>query len=201
MSHERPFYPEELEKKVEEYALEFLLKGRKEWDEPHTRAVVYYAESIARANDLDVLVLKTTAWLHDIGYFAMFENTDSKNYDSVMDKKAMHMVNGAKLADKFLSRPEIKTYYSDEQKERIIYLVSVHDKIEELAADDEVALMEADTLGAIDISKVATTFDKENAIKYVEKDLMGRRYPKFRTELGKKYFSELITPFKAQFGI
>lgn len=107
MALERSIYPQELDKQIENFALQFLTKGRKEWDEPHTRAVVFYAEEIAKANGLDVLVVKTAAWLHDIGYFALFEDSDSKNYDSVMDKKAMHMINGARLAGEFLSRPEI----------------------------------------------------------------------------------------------
>lgn len=167
----------ELEEAVESFALQFLSKGREGWDEPHTRAVVYYATKIAEANGLDVSVLKTAAWLHDVGYYALFEDSSSKNYDSVMDKKAAHMVNGARLAEEFLSKPEVKDFYTEAQKARVIHLVGVHDKIEELKDDDEIALMEADTLGAIDISKVATTFNKESAMKYIEKDLMGRRVP------------------------
>lgn len=201
MTLERNSFPQELEREIENFALQFLRKGRVEWDEPHTRAVVYYAGEIAKSEGLDGLVLMTTAWMHDIGYYALFESDDSKNYDSVMDKKAAHMVNGARLAGEFLARPEIGIHFSEEQKERIVHLVSVHDKIEDLTGDDEIALMEADTLGAIDISRVATTFNKESAMKYIEKDLMGRRYLKFKTEIGKKYFAELLGSFKAQFGL
>lgn len=200
MGNERSFYSEELVGKVSEYALEFLLKGRQEWDIPHTKAVVFYAEEIAIANGLDVQVIKTAAWLHDIGYYALFQGSDSASYENVMDKKAAYMVNGARLAKEFLNLPEVSEYYSDEQKERIIRLVGIHDKIEDLTTDEEIVLMEADTLGAIDVSRVTPTFDKEGAEKYL-KGLFARRLPKFKTEIGKKYFSELIGPFHAHFGI
>lgn len=144
----------ELETKIEKYALSFLCQGRKEWDEPHTKAVVYYATEIANSSGLNVLVLKTAAWLHDIGYHSLFEGDESKQFSQVMDRKAKHMANGAKLAELFLEKPEIKTFYTKEQTERIIHLVSVHDLVEELKDDDEIALMEADTLGAIDIDRV-----------------------------------------------
>jgi putative nucleotidyltransferase with HDIG domain len=199
MTPERSNHPQ-LDNEIENFALQFLAKGRKGWDEPHTRAVVYHAGEIAKAKNLDILVLNTTAWLHDIGYFAMFENSNSDNYDDVKAKKEAHMINGARLAKEFLERPEISKYYTEEQKKKIIHLVSVHDKIEELVTDEEIAFMEADTLGAIDVSRVTPTFDKEGAEKYI-KGLMSRRVPKFRTDLGKKTFAELIGPFKAHFGI
>lgn len=70
--------PQDLETALENYALGFLRQGRQEWDEPHTRAVVYYAGEIAKAEGLDALVLVTAAWLHDIGYYGMFKQDESK---------------------------------------------------------------------------------------------------------------------------
>jgi putative nucleotidyltransferase with HDIG domain len=200
MSTEDPLkFPQELEEKIEEYALGYLRQGRAEWDEPHTRAVVFYAEKIARASGLDVLVIKTAAWLHDIGYHALFQDTDSKNYGNIIDKKEAHMVNGERLAKEFLERPGVKDFFSDAQRERIVHLVSVHDKIDELKDRDEIVLMEADTLGAIDISRVAPTFDIETAIKYTNNDLLKRRFPKFQTSTGVTLLYDLFPKFLAHF--
>ena len=70
--------PQDLETALENYALGFLRRGRQDWDEPHTRAVVYYAGEIAKAEGLDSLVLVSAAWLHDIGYYGMFKQDESK---------------------------------------------------------------------------------------------------------------------------
>jgi putative nucleotidyltransferase with HDIG domain len=191
--------PPELETKVEEFALGFLRRGRKNWDEPHTRAVVFYAGEIAKSADLDVLVLTTTAWLHDIGYRGLFNGDESKSFEQVMDKKEAHMINGAKLAKEFLDRPEISGYYTKDQKEEIIHLVSVHDKVEELTTGNELAFMEADTLGAIDTGKVSSTFGKEDGREYVEGELLRRRYSRFATETGIQFFNNLFPTFVKQF--
>lgn len=191
--------PSELQVDLEEYALGYLRQGRKDWDEPHTRAVVYHAYQIAQKEGLDPLVLVTTAWLHDIGYHALFEAGQSNKYEEVMDRKKAHMVNGAKLAAAFLQRPEIQPHYTPEQVERIVHLVSIHDEIESLTDKDEIAFMEADTLGAIDISRVTPTFDKESARKYIGKDLMLRRFPRFLTRTGISTFARLLPPFEAFF--
>lgn len=194
----QPQLPRDLMHSVENYACQFLRKGRKEWDEPHTRAVVHYAGQIAKSEGEDALVLVTAAWFHDIGYHALFEDEESKDYQKVMDRKERHMVNGARMAREFLEIPGISKRYSERKKDRIVHLISVHDKLEELREKDEIILMEADTLGAIDIEKVATTFDYDSFMSYLS-DLYGRRVPRFQTPLGISYFSGLIGPFLAQF--
>lgn len=188
-----------LKSALESYALGFLRQGRQEWDEPHSRAVVYYAAEIAKAEGLDSLVLVSAAWLHDIGYFGLFREGESEKYDQVMDRKTAHMFEGARLAVEFLKRPEIQSFYTLEQIDRIVHLVLVHDKIEELGEIDEIALMEADTLGAIDVERVKPTFDKENAEKYINNDLTLRRLPRFQTSTGIKFFSRLFPKFEVYF--
>lgn len=191
--------PVELTQALENYALSFLRQGRREWDEPHTRAVVYYAELIAKKEGLDILVLVSAAWLHDIGYFGLFKPGESEKYEEVMDRKKAHMVEGAKMAAEFLNRPEIQGFYTPQQRERIVHLVRIHDKLEAQREVDEFALMEADTLGAIDITRVKPTFDKEDARKYIVKDLTLRRYGKFVTMTGVNLFNELLPKFEAYF--
>jgi putative nucleotidyltransferase with HDIG domain len=179
---------------AEEYALGFLNKGREGWDVPHTRAVFYYAKKITGFCGQDMLVIPTAAWLHDIGYFGLF-NGDSGDYQTVQDKKKRHMEVGAKLAYKFISRKDISGLISSDQGNRIVHLVSVHDKLEELVESDEIILAEADALGAIDVRRVKPSFDAAGRVKYLE-EFHRRMEPIFTTELGKKLLGELLPRFE-----
>lgn len=192
--------PDAIKPELEGYALGFLSHGR-DWDVPHTEAVIHYASTIARSVKVDGLVIATAAVLHDIGYYALFSGSASTQYDQVMDKKADHMLNGALLAKALMDRESVGRYYKAEQKNRVVHLVSVHDRIEELNQLDELVLMEADTLGAIDVKRVTPTFDLPNAQKYIANDLLGRRVPKFKTDLGKQLFEQLFPVFQQHFGL
>lgn len=184
---------------VEQYALEFLRQGRPQWDEPHTRAVVDYAKELvqaarkelAQAAQVDELVVLTAAWLHDIGYFGLFEGPTSGGYQAVSAQKALHMEVGARLADEFLRRPDVAGFYTREQRQRVVHLVRVHDLLEQLEALDEIVLMEADTLGALDVRRVTPTFDYESGRRHLE-EVRIRRAPRFQTALGKRYLEEVL---------
>lgn len=183
---------------AENYVLRFLENGRENWDIPHTRAVVFYAEKLAEAAGLDVLVFITAAWFHDVGYYGQFEGADSSQYADIKDKKALHMEIGAKMAREFLESPALVDRYTPEQIEQVVHLIEIHDNLRALTSFEEFVFMEADTLGAIDLSRVIPTFDKENGLKYIE-SLKTRRMPGFVSELGKRYLSELLPIFEAYF--
>ncbi|MFA5828472.1 MAG: HD domain-containing protein [Candidatus Shapirobacteria bacterium] len=180
---------------VENYALKFLEQGRSGWDIKHTRAVAFYAEKIALSEGLDAEVLYTAAWLHDVGYYGLFENSDSTQHSQIMDKKLLHMTNGAKLARAFFQMSEITPLYTTEQIEEIIHLVEVHDNLEVVGKSrEETVLVEADTLGAIDLQRLSPTFKKEDGLKYID-GLKKKRIPKFKTDLGKQFLSKLLPAF------
>ena len=181
---------------AEAYALGFLRQGRAGWDEPHTRAVVHYAGALARAAGVDPLVAVTVGWLHDIGYAGLFAAADSSRHAVVRSRKALHMERGAALARAFVERPDVAPFYTPAQRDRIVHLVSVHDKVELLSAPDEIAFMEADTLGALDIRRVTPTYDYENGLRYLE-GVRRWRAPYFATPLGKQYLAELLPAFAA----
>jgi len=184
---------------VENYALRFLHQGREGWDIEHTKAVVFYAEKIAASEGLDVEVLHTAAWLHDIGYYGLFEKTEANKYSQVEDKKMLHMLIGARLAKEFLQKPEVSSFYTPEQIQEIIHLVEVHDDFGKLGkSKEEIVLMEADTLGAIDLQRVIPTFDRENGFKYIE-GLKKKRLPRFQTDLGKQFLAKLLPLFEDYF--
>ena len=183
---------------VENYALKFLINGRKEWDVPHTRSVVHYATEIGQSVGLDLLVEQTAAWFHDIGYFGLFKDGDSDNLFKVKNKKELHMKTGQRMARDFLARPEIAGFYTPEQSNRVSHLVSVHDNLPVLGELDELVLMEADTLGTLDVTRVKPTFNYDDAMRYLE-STQQRRIPKFITELGKGYANSLIPQFEEHF--
>lgn len=185
---------------VENYAMEFLSQGRAGWDIPHTRAVVYYSGEIAPTVGVDLLVGQTAAWFHDIGYFGLFGHGNSDKRGAIKNRKAQHMIEGARYTKGFLDKPEIARFYQPEQSDRVVHLVSVHDKVPELRDLDELVLMEADTLGAIDLAKVTPTFNYDDAMRYIE-SVHIRRIPRFMTDLGKKYVSELMPKFEEYFKV
>ncbi|MCX6726766.1 MAG: HDIG domain-containing protein [Candidatus Shapirobacteria bacterium] len=185
----------ELYSLAEQYSVEFLEKCRPEWDVPHTRAVFHYAKLLTRAARQDMVVIPTAAWLHDIGYYGLFHG-DSKDLAAVMDRKERHMVVGAQMAMEFISREDVAKLISIDQGERIVHLVRVHDKLEELTQLDEKILAMADTLGAIDVRRVKPTFKGEDKARYLEKELHGRRELIFVTDLGERLLRKIIPKFE-----
>ena len=179
---------------AEEYALGFLNKGREGWDVPHTRAVVYYAKLITKSENQDLLVITTDARLHDIGYFGITEE-DAREYEKVKEAKEFHMEVGARVARRFVDREEVAKILNNAQQDRVVHLVWVHDRLEELKDLDEIILMEADTLGSIDVRRVKPTFDQEGRKKYLD-GLHRRRKPIFKTDLGKELLQKLIPKFE-----
>jgi hypothetical protein len=80
--------------------------------------------------------------------------------------------------------------FTSNQKERIIHLVNVHDTLEILKDNDELLLMEADTLGGLDVSRTKGTFDKASNDRYM-KIVRNKRLPHFITDYAKQKFEEL----------
>lgn len=163
--------------KTREYAMRYLEKGRPNWDVPHTRTVVYYASLIAADLGLDRTVLVTAAWLHDVGYYGQFDQV--AGFDEVMKAKKGHMEAGAEMARGFVNGLVAQGLLTVNQAETIVGLVGNHDKIEELATPEEIALMMADTLGVIDVGWVTPTFNSADGLKYCAGDLRQRRLAKF----------------------
>jgi len=171
-----------------------LEKGRPNFDEPHTESVVAHLKQIiARSPELnldkDVLVIAAHA--HDWGYSGLFQ--DGKpitNYADVANVKVEHAKIGAQKVGKLLENP-LFDFLTSSQKERVIHLVSVHDRVEELTDPDELVLMEADTLGGLDVDRVKPTFDQESNAKYMT-GVRRKRLSRFITEYGKQQFERLF---------
>lgn len=170
-----------------------LERGRPEWDKPHTEAVVAYIKSIIAANpsmNLDSEVLIPAAYAHDWGYAGLFVAGRPATRGEIIGQKAEHMKLGAQKIKSLLNDP-VFDYLSNLQKERIQYLVSVHDKVEELKAADELILMEADTLGAADSDVVVPTHTKQEYETWLE-ITRSKRISRFITDYSKAKVEELL---------
>jgi hypothetical protein len=169
-----------------------LDKGRPDFDKPHTLAVVHWVKYIIEnESNLHFKILVTAAYAHDWGYIGLFEDgvTDMKDIHA---KKERHMEVGANKIETLLQE-QFSNLYSPEEILRIKHLVYVHDRVENLNEDDEIALMEADTLGALDSAMVQPTFSKHDNDVYIEREVKGRRFPHFKHKSAINVFDELLS--------
>lgn len=165
-----------------------LLRGRKDFDLPHTKAVVHWMkrilesmlpgstqESIMKVGRLDPKVMITAAYAHDWGYIDLFPA--GSGFNKVHEMKARHMEVGAERIGSLL-KSRLSKSYSVEQINRIVHLVLVHDKLQVVEKEDEILLVEADTLGALDTDLVKPTFSKIDNDRYLV-ELKTKRRPLF----------------------
>lgn len=181
------------EAKLQEVIFPELEKGRPDFDKPHTQAVVIKIKTIIEQNpqlNLDRNVLVIAAYAHDWGYSGLFEAGKPAQMTEVMEAKKAHMIIGAQKIAELLRQPEFD-FLSKDQKARVVHLVSVHDKLNELKDIDELILMEADTLGAADISMVGTTFDYASNLRWTL-GVLRKRAPQFITDYAKSEIGRLL---------
>ncbi len=187
------FIDPQVEQILQETILPDLRKGRKDFDLPHTKAVVFWMKELLQSlsdQSLDSQVLITAAYAHDWGYIGLFDGVDSTNIEVIHKMKPLHMVRGSQLITQLIDE-KLSAYFTTKQKEHVAHLVRMHDRVEELKTTDEILLMEADTLGMIDANKVKPTFSKEDNQTFMQRELMGRRLPRFQHDYAKKIAEEL----------
>ena len=180
----------QIEKVLRQIILKDLSKGRKDFDRPHTEAVVYWmkyllenVESIKSKTlgvnpTIDPQVMITAAYAHDWGYIGLFNNSNHSSFSDIAKMKKLHMTKGAMMIEQLLHQ-RLGRHFTQQQILRVAHLVLFHDKMEELVDEDEMLIMEADTLGMLDIDKVKPTFSKEDNEEFMKKSINGRRLPKF----------------------
>jgi HD superfamily phosphodiesterase len=183
----------ELEKKLKSKALEYLKKGKPNWDIPHTLAAVYWMRKLIEKEGGNERILVTTMYLHDIGYYGLFPKKGYK-FEEVMASKPAHAKRGAEASEKILKQLK----YTPSEIKQITHLVRIHDELDKLSTRNEILVMEADCLAQIDTKRVKPNIDKENHLKFIEhfeKD----RIPRFRTKTGKKFLKKLFKKTKNYF--
>ncbi|MFH1398700.1 MAG: HD domain-containing protein [Candidatus Woesearchaeota archaeon] len=176
-----------VELRLSRLSTRYLIKGRPDWDVPHTHAVVIWIKKLMDKNTYDENILIPAAYLHDIGYSDQF--TKGYSFADNQVKKPDHMIRGELIAGKILR--EIGGFSEDEIT-KIIQLVRTHDDLDSITATPEGQLLfEADSLTSIDVERVKPNFDKENYGEFLA-SFERTRAPLFKTEKGKKALLELM---------
>lgn len=180
-----------IETKIEEFLQKAIFpdleKGRPGWDLPHTRSVVHWAKNLTQDDLKYHKIVVTAAYAHDWGYMGLFSQ-HTPTYDQIQEFKLRHMVLGAEKITQLLAG---SADFTRKEISRISHLVAVHDHLDILKADDEIYLMEADTLGALDTDFIVPTFNLQDNQKYLE-EVKSKRFSEFRHERAKKAFDQLI---------
>ncbi len=178
---------------IADYVIPLLENGRP-FDLKHTFATAYWAGQICIQENLDPEILIPAALFHDTGWTALFNSNDggSRDFDKIQDKKKQHMINSENITRKYLEKhPQL----SKSKRLQILFIIRNHDEIDkvELIRNNIYlnALVEADTLGQIDLKRVTITFNKENLKKFIS-DLLGRRELLFYSEFGKRSLEQLL---------
>lgn len=172
-------------------------KGRKDYDKPHTEAVVFWIKHLLTSlPHLDSQVLITAAYAHDWGYSRVKGMSDSRDFSSMIKLKPLHMQFGAQMIENLLYA-KLAKYYTEAQKLRIIHLVSVHDKVRELKDEDELTLMEADTLGGLDRTRAPATLSRKDTKTYLRTSIYNLRLPRFIHEEAKSIAETLLTTYES----
>ncbi len=170
-----------------------LERGRPGFDKPHTQAVVKKLKEILAHTPhfkVDAVVLTIAAYAHEWGYADLFTDGRTVELQEVEDAKATHMRLGSNKLKSLLS-DSFFDFLNEPQKRRAVHLVNIHDKLEDLKDKDELILMEADTLGALDVSLVKPTFNRDSNEKWL-KVVRRKRLPRFITDHSKKEAKRLI---------
>lgn len=183
--------------KLQETILPDLEKGRKDWDAPHTQAVVDYMQQIIDHNpqlNLDQDVLLIAAYAHDWGYSKVGITGQAIGWRGVGAVKKAHMEIGAQLLTDLLQDSAF-SFLTNAQKQRAVHLVAVHDTLDAIHDTDEHILVEADTLGALDFTKVTPTYNQEDSARYLA-STDKKRWPLYITDYGKKKYHELYAKYQ-----
>lgn len=170
-----------------------LERGRPDWDLPHTQAVVYYLKQILQntpSAPVDTTVLLIAAYAHDWGYSGLFDAGKPRSIDDIIPMKTLHMELGVQKITRLLT-DSFFSFLKPSQKQRVIHLVGIHDKLSHISDFDERILVEADTLGGLDTDRVTPFANKQSSEQYIH-GVERKRKPLFITPYGKSKLQELI---------
>jgi hypothetical protein len=171
-----------IEQSLREKILPELSQGRQNFDLNHTEAVVHWMKQLLVNGEIssviDSQVMITAAYAHDWGYVGLFKGVNSDDPKVIKQRKPLHMQLGAKKI-KQLIEEKLQIFFSSQQADLVVHLVNVHDEVEELQIAEELLLMEADTLGMLDVSFVTPTFTAQENLRFVQNEVISRRFPKF----------------------
>jgi hypothetical protein len=169
-------------------------KGRPYWDKPHTQAVVYWMKHLLQlpnAPKANASVLITAAYAHDWGYAGLFTQNHPITIDQARSQKYHHMKASAHKIERLIYQ-RLSSYFSETEILRLTHLVAIHDDLSKLKAEDEILLMECDTLGMLDVKLVKPTLSPTENQYFMKTSIYAKRLPLFRHQSAKKIATNLI---------
>ena len=190
----------ELEKQIQDKALPYL-EGRGRWDRPHTEVAVDWMKQLIQEEGGNERILVTAAWFHDNCY--NLSDIDDFGYDGVLKVKEQHSQLGADKAREILS--EIGGF-TDEEIVEIARLILNHDELDKMAKeanDNDIRLLEADSLGMIDdrVNPEHSNFSKDDVQRFLDDEFVPQRLTLFRSEFATKNAEGLLEKLKKAYEI
>ncbi len=188
--------PDRVEQVLRQIILKDLSnKGRLNWDHPHTEAVVYWMKhllQVLNSPTLNTKVLITAAYAHDWGYADLFAREKNLSIAEVIPMKKLHMKRGAEMIERLLYQ-RLSSFFTEQEILRVVHLVGIHDTVRELKDEDELLLMECDTLGMLDEERVSPTLSTEERERFREKSIYNLRLPRFIHQEAKEIAEKLLS--------
>lgn len=169
-------------------------KGRPRWDKPHTEAVVFWMKHLLKKINhpqLNPKVLITAAYAHDWGYANLFSQKKPITIDQARGQKDLHMKKGVEMIERLIAQ-RLPGYFTQPEVLRLTHLISVHDHVGQLQAEDELLLMECDALGMIDAKRVPPTLSAPENEHFMKTSIEQKRLPQFIHDEAKEIAQELI---------
>lgn len=169
-------------------------KGRHQWDKPHTEAVVYWMKHLLKKIDdsqLNSKVMITAAYAHDWGYISLFDQKRITSIKKVVPYKKAHMKRSVELIERLISQ-RLPGYFNQSELLQLTRIISVHDDIKNISANDEILLMECDALGMLDVERVPPTLSQIENDYFMEHSIYKRRLPRFIHQEAKEAAEKLV---------
>jgi hypothetical protein len=177
----------DLEEKIRNAVVEELAKGRPNWDVPHTLDSVEWMKKLVGAEGGDEKVLVTAMYFHDTGYPIL---ESGYSHDDAMQAKKSHAQRGSEFAQKSLREVG---QFSDQEIQRICYLVENHDRHDDIETLERQLVFEADGLAQINVDKCPPSFGKEEFKKFLTQYFQTERpRERWKTTTGRMYYEELL---------
>lgn len=197
-------YPPQLWHRVNRYAETAYRCTRPQFDAPHARAATLWMLEILEGlkengglpDGIDPVVLLTAIRLHDIGYAGLFKSGILADQSAVLDQKQHHMLRGSWRVRDFL---ELFAYafLTPAQIEEVVFLVRIHDELDQVATLGELLIVEADTLGMLDVALVEPTYHGEDALKFLSAQKTERRLSLLHSVAAVRALPSILAAFRA----
>jgi hypothetical protein len=182
-------FKKEIEEKIRKKTSELLKEKRGGWDLKHTLVSVKWMKKLIEEYGGNKKILTTTMYFHDTGYEDLKDNYTHKD---VIKAKKYHTETGAENARRFLAKI---SDFSQEEINRISYLILKHDDFEFTKEKDRQLVFDADSLAQIDWENCPPNYNKNNCEEFLNTDFK-KRVKCLNTERAKKTIKHLLISAK-----